>query len=1541
MTNVTTPITAMTYTVATTDVDQCASAPCQHDGTCIDGINGFTCSCLHGLYTGSTCETVVRHSYYPYGPGQGDTNIADSVGYSCDWCRKGCSSQFIRIPNVQIFNGQYRRLKIYTNGYVTFGLDFDGRYPDRLNKNLLAHTKRKNARARGFAMLAPLWTDNDARHGDVYYHIYDLTQPGSTSLEQARVMPNTFQLVIAYDPSRYQTFVMYIYKDMGWDNKFTLRRSMIGHFSYKYDEKKSLQLALSMTQMAFRLNKRIGNTGERGRYLFRVTSGRHVVNYDQKCSNWFANEMKRIWLVRYYWSWTMVCPCDLRLALMDTRWGFDWKQFYETEFERRCIYERMPWKQSTQECCYTPYGALIGTEDGRGGQTFFYHPRYRRLHEKYDVLPKEWCCLFTDNCERFYHVRPIDYCWGYTPLFIGWFYGDPHIRTLDGFQYTFNGLGEYILIETTHGNFTLQGRTEKARDDNGTKTDATVFSAFAARDVDSDTVHVGMTPTGDEFTLSIGVNARQLDVTVGAPEKFKNNTKGLMGVFNGDPTDDLLPPGENAAPLSNTSSEKTIFKEFGETWRIQKIDSLFYYALGESYSTFARTEFKPLFLEDVLVGMTAEERRNAEKTCGENKECLFDFVVTGNGDAAAATLETNSKNEDDLVTLSNASPMITVSNVFNVTVGQDNALTVSTSDPDGDTVNIKLVENAPVGASFTGGVFKWNPVNMEPINISFSASDGNGGIAAAVVKVNLCNCSGRGQCLFELLADGYELKQTFRIVQCNCSIGWEGDNCESDMDGCQDNPCTAGTICTDVSPAEQVASGKSHICSECPAGTEDNGGICLHIDECVEGTSGCEQVCENTIGSYVCSCVDGYKLNVNNETCLIDIDECSMNNGRCDHVCSNYDGGFNCSCNIGFQLMSDKKGCKTCPRGMWGQDCLRDCECRDIDTECNVTTGCAECPDGFQGGDCREDIDECTVNNPCDEHANCNNTIGTFKCVCHAGYTQYNATVCEDLDECESDPCENGGDCHNGNNAFSCRCMPGYTGTNCETEIEICDSNPCQNGATCSQNGGKYACQCTPGYTGLDCDQDFDECASSPCMNGGTCKDQLGGFTCSCADGYSGPTCNTEIDVSDIARVSLDVKLENKKFTADLTDKSTAAYQLLKTKVAGALNVILDDKLGAGNYKILDITFSKGSVVVNYLLEMMKDAADSTEINVRNAISKKGGVFAEYSVDVDFVKSSVKKIVGYHGQFRVPELDFNEKWGNINTPEYDILATEVGTELDKVYNLETGSHLVYVADIRFTKGSVIVDFTLYTDDVTNRDLLNAVFSVNTFTVGGKAIDPNSFDFSGKTRVFIVVSSTISLVLLVIALTVAGITVSKRIRNRRRSSQESDDDSSFIATFPERQNLGMKRSSLQPVDPAIDLQREHSSLDVFTRATQGWDDIRWVMTRRFTSRYPQRQDEVMPREPSVFSVFSRREHHRDKNCISGILYNSHTQPRQCSWELNQRQQQTRIRSNNYVSGDDDTCPPVMLPCSLDRHHDNTCPLLWLPSSRDFTCRVPYT
>lgn len=69
-------------------------------------------------------------------------------------------------------------------------------------------------------------------------------------------------------------------------------------------------------------------------------------------------------------------------------------------------------------------------------------------------------------------------------------FGDPHMMTLDGKQYSFNGLGEYHLIdiETTNSdsldqtNFTAQARTKSYINENGENVGATVFVAFAFRD---------------------------------------------------------------------------------------------------------------------------------------------------------------------------------------------------------------------------------------------------------------------------------------------------------------------------------------------------------------------------------------------------------------------------------------------------------------------------------------------------------------------------------------------------------------------------------------------------------------------------------------------------------------------------------------------------------------------------------------------------------------------------------------------------------------------------------------------------------------------------------------------------------------------------------------------------------------------------------------------------------------------------------------------------------------------------------------------------
>ena len=65
---------------------------------------------------------------------------------------------------------------------------------------------------------------------------------------------------------------------------------------------------------------------------------------------------------------------------------------------------------------------------------------------------------------------------------IGFGNGDPHIVTLDGATYTFNGRGEYTLVEVLSTGFALQARTEPVSE----TSNATQFSAFAMGIKDED-----------------------------------------------------------------------------------------------------------------------------------------------------------------------------------------------------------------------------------------------------------------------------------------------------------------------------------------------------------------------------------------------------------------------------------------------------------------------------------------------------------------------------------------------------------------------------------------------------------------------------------------------------------------------------------------------------------------------------------------------------------------------------------------------------------------------------------------------------------------------------------------------------------------------------------------------------------------------------------------------------------------------------------------------------------------------------------------------
>ena len=194
-------------------------------------------------------------------------------------------------------------------------------------------------------------------------------------------------------------------------------------------------------------------------------------------------------------------------------------------------------------------------------------------------------------------------------LNVAFFFGDPHLVTLDGLQYTFNGLGEFVLIEASDGmrGFSLQGRMVQAVDTNGAAVQATAFSAIVARQSDSDTIQfqlleseiiideidglvngevidfedvsiqefndVTLTKTDNAisavFSSGIMIAASVQNgiislLSVTLPLSYMSQTSGLMGNYNGDTSDDLLPRGE-LTPIPTESSLEEIHNSFGIT----------------------------------------------------------------------------------------------------------------------------------------------------------------------------------------------------------------------------------------------------------------------------------------------------------------------------------------------------------------------------------------------------------------------------------------------------------------------------------------------------------------------------------------------------------------------------------------------------------------------------------------------------------------------------------------------------------------------------------------------------------------------------------------------------------------------------------------------------------------------------------------------------------------------------------------------------------------------------------------------------------------
>ncbi|KAK3577967.1 hypothetical protein CHS0354_020807 [Potamilus streckersoni] len=124
----------------------------------------------------------------------------------------------------------------------------------------------------------------------------------------------------------------------------------------------------------------------------------------------------------------------------------------------------------------------------------------------------------------------------------------------------------------------------------------------------------------------------------------------------------------------------------------------------------------------------------------------------------------------------------------------------------------------------------------------------------------------------------------------------------------------------------------------------------------------------------VCACKQGYTGDGKN--ICNDVNECSANPCNKNARCENTQGSFICTCNAGF--IGNGATCT--------YTCNTDADCHQYG---KCFGGLCRCAIGFSGDgkDSCNDIDECaTDGNNCNINAVCINTEGSFSCVCKPGY---------------------------------------------------------------------------------------------------------------------------------------------------------------------------------------------------------------------------------------------------------------------------------------------------------------------------------------------------------------------------------------------------------------------------------------------------------------------------------------------------------------------------------------------------------------------------